>query len=1209
MRFQFLNFTKPADMIPGKISAHLGTTTRVIAIRFCVVVAMMAVLMVAQPLFAQTSAGSISGSVLDPQGNSIAGATVRVTNVATGEVQTRKSSSAGDYRIDELNPGKYTVSVDAKGFRGYKVENVTVLIGNTTAQDVQLQVGDTTQSITVTASSTGLQTETSDIGTSVDPELVSDLPLFNNSGEARSVIDFIFLVPGVVGGENDNKIAGSQVTGSTVQLDGGTIDTFSGANFDVAGYTPSPDAVQEFTLLEAGYPAQYGRTTGGITIFNTKSGTNQYHGLIYDIFRNTALDANSWWNNLEAAANPENASLYKRPVDVRNEYGLTIGGPLSIPHLYNGHDRTFGFFSWEQFRQKNGSVAISTVPTTANRNGDFTATLTKTVVGTDPCTGNPIYQGEIFDPATTTQVGSVYCRTPFAYNGVLNTIDPARFSTVAQNVLSYEPAPQNSALVNNYAFDDVVPRTITEESIRIDHIFGANDKIFASYSPHEETQQNEGQTIPGPASPAVWLTQTTFLHDADFGYDHEFSLKTFNHAVLSLFRYINFPISPASQNGIAYSEKLGLGSALGDGADLFPTFNWGENYSGVGSWLQYKDYQNRIQFSDNVLHTFGKHTLNIGGDFRWTNFARNFQLFRAGFYSFGRGETAGTNTFTTQSGNGFASFLLGQVSNTNNTAVEVEAPTFVSKYGALYVQDDYKLLPNLTLNLGFRYDIDLPINVKHNADNNWDPTLPDTNLGILGGLNFPSTTHLSSRFADVNYHDFGPRLGFAWSPKFLGGKSVLRGNYGIIYGATPMNVPANGEPGFTVQPNFTDSLTAGGFTAPFTLDSGFPAFPIGVNTNPFQLDNTGTSPEYTARSFGKVAMVQNYGLEIQQQFSHALLFSLAYAGNRSNHLASELLCPDCLSTQYYGLGSQLSQTFSPTQTTLSGHQIPYSSFTGSLAQGLQPFPQIPSISTYNENLGQSSYNALFAKLQRHFTNGLSLLVSYTWSKTLTDADSTLNGQEPNSVQDPFNFKNEKSISALDFPNVFAAAYVYQLPFGKNKHFLTSGGALNQFVGGWEFSGINNFESGSPSSFGCATGVPGDSPCFRFSLTPGVSPLTATSITGHSNPLTSTYLNPAGFTDPNNNARIVAGGGYQYGTLPTNYGGIRFPVTPNSSFSLIKHFAITERANVELRAQLSNAFNQHRLGTPNESPNSTAFGVVGGIQGAPRNAQLTLRVNF
>jgi hypothetical protein len=1175
-----------------------------------VVIAAFALIIFSQALFAQTSGGSISGSVLDPQGHPIAGAAVTVTSVETGVVQVRQSSSAGSYRVDSLNTGKYSVSAAAHGFKRFKVDNVAVVISTTTAQDIQLLVGDITESVTVTASSMGIETESSDIGTSVGPKLVNDLPLSVGSGEMRSVIDFMFLTPGVVGGENVNKIAGGQATGSSVEVDGGSIDTVTGANFDDAAYTPSVDAVHEFTILQAGYPAQYGRTTGGITNFGTKSGTNEYHGSIYDLYHNTALNANNWFNNLEAAANPANASLFKRPVDMKNEYGITFGGPISIPHFYKGHNRTFGFVSWEQYRQNLGSVAISTVPTVANRSGDFSATLTNTVIGTNPCNGQPIYQGEIFDPATTANVGNTYCRTPFSYNGQLNHIDPARFSNVAHNALTYMPLPQNSAQTQNYAFRNTHPILITSETIRIDHAFNENNKIFGSYNPHRFQQTNSGQVIPGPGSPFIDLTQTTFLHDAHFGYDHSFSARTFNHVVLSLYRFTNFPQAPASFNNIDYSNLLGLGNNLG--GTLFPTFNWGENYIGLGSWLQYEDYQNHVELADNVLHTFGKHTLNIGADVRYQQFTRNFQLFESGNYNFGRSETAGTNTFTTESGNGFASFLLGQVGSANASVAAV-VPQRIQEYAAVYLQDDYKPIPTLTLNLGLRYDVDLPFSEKHNNVNNWDPTLPDTNLGVRGGLVFsgtgPGRSGLSSRLADTYYKDIGPRLGFAWAPKIWGGTAVLRGNYGIIYGATPMNFPINGEPGFSNNPNFTDSLGAGGFTAPFSLDAGFPAFTTGVNLNPFQLDNTGGSPFYTARSYGRPAMVQNYGLEMQQELRHGFVMSLAYAGNRSTHLSSNLQCPNCLPTQYYGLGSQLSQSFSATQSKLSGHNIPYSSFTGTLAQGLQPFPQIGPITTANENVGQSSYNALYAKLQRSFTNGFSVLASYTWSKTLTDADTTLIGQLAGGSQDPFNLKGEKAISALDYPQVFALSYIYELPFGKHKAFVSGGGIVNAFVGGWEIGGIHHLQSGTPANFGCATGLPGDSPCFRFSLNPGVSAYSAAKLSGHFNPLTDVYLNAAAFTDPNNNARIAAGGGYQYGTLPRNVGSIRYPVSPDSDFSFIKRTPVSDRATVEFRVEFFNAFNQHRLGTPNQSLNSTAFGNIGGTQNGPRVGQLTLRVNF
>ena len=1197
------------DSIPVLLNLTNRTASTFVPVA-AIFLALLTMCLCPSAAYAQTSTGSVSGNVLDPQGNAISGATVRAANTNTGEVQSTQSGTAGGYRFDALRPGVYTVSADVQGFKSARVNNVNVIISTTTAQDLHLNLGSVNESVTVTASGAALQTESSDIGTSVGPKLVDDLPLSVGSGEMRSVIDFIFLAPGVVGGENINKIAGGQATGSTVQVDGGSIDTVTGANFDVAGYTPSVDAVQEFTILQAGYPAQYGRTTGGITNLGTLSGTNQYHGKFYDLFHTTALNANTWFNNLYASANPANAALYRRPVDRKNEYGLTFGGPVVVPHVYNGRNRTFGFYSWEQYRQNLGSTAVSSVPTVANRNGDFSATLTNTSLGTNPCDGNPIYQGEIFDPATTRQVGGVYCRTPFNYGGQLNHIDPARFSAVAKNVLTYMPLPQNSSLTNNYAFPNSHPIIITSETIRIDHSFSDKDKIFGSYNPHQFQQTNNGQVIPGPASPPVDLTQTTFLHDAHIGYDHTFSVRTLNHAVLSLFRYTNFPLSPASLNGINYSSQLGLGNALG--GTLFPTFGWGENYIGLGSYLQYKDYQNHIELADSVTHSFGKHTFTFGGDIRYLQFTRNFQLFESGNYNFARAETAGTNSLTTQSGNGFASFILGQVSSAN-ASVEAVVPQWVQHYQAVYFQDDYKPLPNLTLNIGVRYDVDLPFSVKHGNINNWDPTLPDTNLGVSGGLVFsgngPGRSGLSSRLANTYYKDIGPRLGFAWSPKTYGGKAVLRGNYGIIYGSIPMNFPINGDPGFSNNPSFTDALGTGGFTAPFVLDKGFPSFKTGVNTDPFQLDNTGGSPFYTARSFGRPALVQNYGLELQQELPHSFLLSIAYAGNRATHLSSNLLCLNCLPTQYYGLGSMLSQTFSPAQQQLNGYKIPYSSFTGTLAQGLQPFPQIGGITTYNENLGQSSYNAMYVKVQRNFTNGLSLLSSYTWSKTLTDADTTLIGQLPGGAQNPFNFRGEKSISALDYPNVFALSYIYELPFGKGKALLNRGGALNGVIGGWEVGGIHHLQSGSPANFGCATGLPGNSPCFRFSLAPGVPLYSAAKLSGHFNPLSDFYFNPAAFVDPNSNTRIAAGGGYQYGNLPRNTGLIRYPTSPDSDFSLIKRTAIRESITVEFRAELFNAFNQHRLGAPNQSPNTTSFGQITGTQNGPRTGQLTLRINY
>jgi hypothetical protein len=382
-----------------------------------------------------------------------------------------------------------------------------------------------------------------------------------------------------------------------------------------------------------------------------------------------------------------------------------------------------------------------------------------------------------------------------------------------------------------------------------------------------------------------------------------------------------------------------------------------------------------------------------------------------------------------------------------------------------------------------------------------------------------------------------------------------------------------------------------------------------VITDPFQLDNMGNSPYYTARSYGRVATIENYGLEIQQNFPYSTILSLAYAGNRGTHLSSNLVCLNCLAQKYYTLGSALSQTYSATQTVLSGYKIPYSSFTGSLAQGLQSFPQVGSITTSQENIGQSSYNALYAKLQHSFRNGFSMLAAYTLSKTFTNADSTLIGELGGGYQNPFNLKDEKAISAMDYPQVLVVSYVAELPFGKGKQFLNSGGVLNAVVGGWSIGGVHRAQSGSPANFGCATELPGDSPCFRFSLNSGVSVYSTAKQSGNFKPLSDVYFNTNAFVDPNANTRIAEGGGYQYGNLRRYVSNIRYPVSPNSDFSFIKNTAIANGLRMEIRGELFNAFNQHRLGTPNQSYNSTAFGQITGTQNSARVGQLTMRVTF
>src|SRR5580704_2718222 len=434
---------------------------------------------------AQTNQGSIAGNVLDASNAVVVNAKIVATNVATGARYETVSSSAGAYRFPNLTVGTYDVSVTATGFKTSNLKGVIVQVATVAALDVMLATGSVNETVVVNAEAPKIQTESNEIGTVVTQDQVLELPLALGSSVQymRSPEAFVFLIPGVVGpgsgngsgGTFESKIAGGQNYATEVLLDGASMfRSENGSSFDETA--PSVEALSEFKVLVSTIPAEYGRTTGGIETFSTKAGTNVFHGDAYDLFRNEDMDANSWGNN--------NAGL-PRNRDRQNDYGLTFGGPVWIPKLYNGKNKTFFFFSWEQYRQTQGLTSTSTVPTQAEVGGDFTASLnTANVLGTNPCDDTPIYQGEIFDPSTTRTVGTTQCRTAFmnAPGSTGNKIPTAELTTVGKNILSYYPAPTNGNALNNLTYQYSFPTTATTPTVRIDENIGEKNKLYFTYS-------------------------------------------------------------------------------------------------------------------------------------------------------------------------------------------------------------------------------------------------------------------------------------------------------------------------------------------------------------------------------------------------------------------------------------------------------------------------------------------------------------------------------------------------------------------------------------------------------------------------------------------------------------------------------------------------------------------------------------------------------
>src|SRR5215470_2306061 len=457
-------------------------------------------LLIVSASHAQSDRGTIAGTILDTSGGIVANAEVSAKGVATGAVYKVTSTSTGAYRLSDLQIGAYDLSVTASGFKTSENKGVLVQINSTTSLDITLQAGDIKETLTVVADAPTLQTETSEIGTVVTTRQIQDLPLaVNATGQShlRSPEAFVFLTPGTAGpGTADNnsgvfqaKLAGGQNFGNEVILDGAsTARSDSGSSFDQTA--PSVEALEEFKVTTSTVTAEFGRTTGGVESFSTKSGTNSYHGSAFDIFRNEGLNANEWFNNFHGTP---------RDVDKKNDYGGSVGGPVWIPKVYNGRDKTFFFFSWEQYRQKKGATVVSTVPTDNERKGDFSSLLTTNSLGINPCDGSTIFEGQIFDPSTTQTVGGQQCRTAFPMNQV-----PIN-SMVAQNVLAFVPEPttaDKNQFQNNFSFTTVNPVLDTTYTVRVDENLTNQHKIFFSFNKRDQEQVNGSPNLPVPLDSA-----------------------------------------------------------------------------------------------------------------------------------------------------------------------------------------------------------------------------------------------------------------------------------------------------------------------------------------------------------------------------------------------------------------------------------------------------------------------------------------------------------------------------------------------------------------------------------------------------------------------------------------------------------------------------------------------------------------------------------
>jgi hypothetical protein len=1207
--------------------AYRSDTEAAVKNLVCLVVCVLVSLCV----WGQTTNGNIQGLVADPGGAAVAGATVSARNMDTGLTTASVTTSAGLYSLPNLPPGRYAVTVESKDMKKYTREGVTVATNSTVVVDVQLQLGAVTEMVTVSADATQLETATSDLGATVQRTLVANLPL-EVSGTIRNPVQFITLVPGFVGnvgndpGSNstdDFKVNGGQEGGTDVLVDGASISLVSPNTQWNKGV--STEAVQEFKVLQSNFSPEYGQSGDGIVNLTMKSGTNNFHGSLYDFYRNRALDANSWKNNL--LGSPKN-------VNTQNDFGGTAGGPVYIPHLYDGRNKTFFFFAYEGFRFHTGGTNVLSLPPEAFRNGDFSA-LCQTGFTSGICNDTdtpeppnlPNHIHQLFDPVTHDPIpGNVLANDP--------NFTP---STVMTNVFNLLPAT-NGNLTSNVIDRSLSNTTANLFDLKIDQTISDRQRISFGFD-YDNTNTGGVSSL----SPIFGSHTPQRTRYARFSHNYTFSPTVMNQFLFGFSRRFRQEISNSLGQG--YPEQIGL---TGVANTTFPCFKFtGDPYQEALNNCGDSEFADNVyQLNDSVSWVKGKHNFKFGGEVRMLQFNVRRLTQSSGEFDFNAQETGNGI-----GGNGepVASALFGLV---NTSTLNYGAKKGVRyKNFSFYGQDTYKLTTRLTLNYGLRYDLNLPATEAQNRFSMVDPTLPNPGAdNILGAYTyFGSGTGRNGRKRpqDVYRKAFGPRLGFAYS---INDKTVLRGGYGIFY--QPLK-----EGSFADQDSLgffnrqTISPTNGG---PIQIDSGVTRiFPDSGPFTPEGQNGSNGVIQVPANS-GRPADIQSWNLDVQRQIATNLSVSVAYVGAKGTHLPALNIIPNQTNPSqlsYFGTfqgdlakkaicltpaGASLPTGDQCPSAIAAGVTLPYATFPldAPIDQIFRPFPQYGDFNQENNSFtpdrsGNSTYHAMQVQLNKRFARGLTFLVSYTVSKNITDADSAGPGVSgfigTNSFigENSYNRAAEKAVSQLDTPQRLVASFFYELPMGHGKRFLNGGGGIDRLVGGWYVAGIGTYQSGLPTEvYGPCGGTAGDvlfAGCHltgiaRVNVVPGVKQTNK----DHFNFATTPFFNPAAFTVA---APLTFGNERRSLDHARGFGG------RNEDFTIGKRTRLFgERASIDFRAEFFNIFNRHifqapggfapNLGSPFvpaggpkcSGPLACNFGAVTDASG-PRNIQFGLKIEY
>jgi hypothetical protein len=1056
------------------------------------------------------------------------------------------ATSAGVFAFPSVRIGVYTLEVEANGFRKSVTEGLRVETANSSRVNVSLQVGAVSDSVSVSAELPLLQSDSSSTATVVNRTLLDKVP-FALSGTNRDVLSFMRLVPGVAGnvGNFNVIITGGRLHTTEFLVDGVT-NNYRGGIASPFSIRPSMTSVSEFRVETAVPAAEFGRTSSGVVIMTTKSGTNEFHGNAEFLLRNNIFDSRRY-----------NARI----ADVTRQYeaATNFGGPVLIPKLYNGKNRTFFFADATNFRRINLPQGVTrTVGTAPMRSGDFSD-----------------FNQPVYDPLTG---GAGQPRTQFPGNRI-----PAnRISEFGRAVLQTFPAPNLPGAANNYIGAARNIEKMTVLLLKFDHRFNDKHVLTASGRPSWNTRDNYNgpyeERLEGfydlPYAPQItvnhdYILRPNLLNKATFGYVNWFSL------------FLQTP-------EISYKVPGAYGSG-------FPALRFaGQGLSMIGENVDRTVGSNNFNFQDALSWTTGRHTFKFGMRYDWLEDNTQTLGNQNGTYTFSPFTTGQPGTAA--SGHSFASLLLGAPSTAN---MQFGLPVLGrSQSWGFFAQDDWKISNRLTVNLGLRYEMQTPFYDHNGNTSSLDLTKPNPGAGNLPGIAiFAGEGEGRSgnrKFINNYYGGFGPRAGFAYR---MFKDTVFRAGAGLFY---PPRIVSLVTEGFSS--NITLASQDGGSTPPFYLDRGWPAG-VAVKppfVNPTLVNNRAASyvnPDADSGS-GRVSRTYQMQVSLQQRIRTALL-EAGWVSTQGRHIPSTTLENiNQVDSKYLALGPLLGRSITDPAVAAAGYRPPYAGFTGTLAQALRPYPQYQSINYIDSPAGSSSYHAFLLKYEQRFSSGLAVLGSYTFSKFISDTVNTTR------LQDAKDRRAERAVVNSDIPHRFVGSVAYELPFGKGKRFLSTGPAA-WIAGGFSISGIFTYESGTPLAVTIPNGLPLGNGQLRPNLVAGVDPYLLNDhsafrpLNGLSGERGDVMVNRAAFATP---------AAFTLGNLGPFLPYLRTFGFANEDISLAKRIALYERQFLELRTDWFNAPNRSQLGAPVTDLTNANFGRVTG-QKAARVIQFGIRYAF